>query len=114
VGWCFLVGTVALAGFPPFGIFTSEFLLFTATMKSYPWLVIPLLFGLGVAFAGLFRHMQLMVYGDAPEGQVAVKANMWPVLLHLVLVLWLGLHIPGVLVEWLDQATIMVVGKGVL
>ena len=65
VGWCFLIGTVALAGFPPFGIFTSEFLLFTATMKSYPWLVIPLLSGLAVAFAGLFRHMQLMVYGDA-------------------------------------------------
>jgi hydrogenase-4 component F len=114
VGWCFLIGTVALAGFPPFGIFTSEFLLFTATMKSYPWLVIPLLSGLAVAFAGLFRHMQLMVYGDAPEGQVAVKANMWPVILHLLLVLWLGLSIPEMLVDWLDQATVMVVGKGVL
>jgi len=114
VGWCFLIGTVALAGFPPFGIFTSEFLLFTATMKSYPWLAIPLLFGLAVAFAGLFRHMQLMVYGDPPEGQVPVAANMWPVLLHLLLVLWLGIAIPGVLVRWLDQATIMVVGKGVL
>ena len=113
-GWCFLIATVALAGFPPFGIFTSEFLLFTATMKSYPWLVIPLLSGLAVAFAGLFRHMQLMVYGDAPEGQVAVKANMWPVVVHLVIVLWLGLSIPGVLVDWLDQATVMVVGKGVL
>jgi hydrogenase-4 component F len=114
IGWCFLIATVALAGFPPFGIFTSEFLLFTATMKSYPWLVIPLLSGLAVAFAGLFRHMQRMVYGDAPEGQVAVQANMWPVILHLLLVLWLGIHIPGVLVDWLDQATIMVVGKGVL
>lgn len=114
IGWCFLIGTVALAGFPPFGIFASEFLLFTATMKSSPWLVIPLLSGLAVAFAGLFRHMQRMVYGDAPEGQVAVKANMWPVILHLLLVLWLGISIPAVLVDWLDQATIMVVGKGVL
>ncbi|MHB8810787.1 MAG: hydrogenase 4 subunit F [Desulfobulbaceae bacterium] len=114
IGWCFLIATVALAGFPPFGIFTSEFLLFTATMKSYPWLVIPLLSGLAVAFAGLFRHMQLMVYGDAPEGQVAVQANMWPVVVHLVIVLWLGLSIPTVLVDWLDQATVMVVGKGVL
>ena len=114
IGWCFLIATVALAGFPPFGIFTSEFLLFTATMKSYPWLVIPLLSGLAVAFAGLFRHMQLMVYGDAPEGQVAVQANMWPVIVHLVIVLWLGLSIPAVLVDWLDQATVMVVGKGVL
>ena len=114
IGWCFLIGTVALAGFPPFGIFASEFLLFTATMKSSPWLVIPLLSGLAVAFAGLFRHMQRMVYGDAPEGQVAVQANMWPVILHLILVLWLGISIPTILVNWLDQATIMVVGKGVL
>lgn len=114
VGWCFLIGTVAIAGFPPFGIFTSEFLLFTATMKSFPWLVIPLLSGLVIAMAGLFRHVQRMVYGDPPIGQVAVVANMWPVILHLLLVLWLGIAIPGVLVDWLDQATIMVVGKGVL
>jgi hydrogenase-4 component F len=114
IGWSFLIGTVAIAGFPPFGIFTSEFLLFTATMKSYPWLVIPLLSGLGVAFAGLFRHMQLMVYGNPPMGQAAVRANMWPVIFHLLLVLWLGISIPGVLVRWLDQATIMVVGRGVL
>ncbi|OIP44593.1 MAG: hydrogenase 4 subunit F [Desulfobacterales bacterium CG2_30_60_27] len=114
VGWCFLIGTVAIAGFPPFGIFTSEFLLFTATMKSFPWLVIPLLSGLVIAMAGLFRHMQRMVYGEPPAGQVAVVANMWPVILHLLLVLWLGIAIPGVLVDWLNQATIMVVGEGVL
>ncbi len=114
VGWSFLIGTVAIAGFPPFGVFTSEFLLFTATIKSWPWLVIPLLCGLGVAFAGLFRHVQPMVFGEPPAGQVAVKANMWPVVLHLLLVLWLGLAIPGVLANWIDQATAMVVGRGLL
>ncbi len=114
LGWTFLIGTVAIAGFPPFGIFTSEFLLFTATMKATPWLVIPLLVGLCIAFAGLFRHLQLMVYGDPPAGQTPVVANIWPVILHLALVLWLGVAIPDVLVRWLDQATILVVGKGVL
>jgi len=83
-------------------------------MKSFPWLVIPLLSGLVIAMAGLFRHMQRMVYGEPPAGQVAVVANMWPVILHLLLVLWLGIAIPGVLVDWLNQATIMVVGEGVL
>jgi len=114
VGWTFLLGTVAIAGFPPFGVFTSEFLLFTATMKSIPWLVLPLLMGLAVAFAGLFRHVQPMVFGEAPEGQLPVKANMFPIIFHLVLVLWLGISIPHVLANWLDQATIMVVGKGLL
>jgi len=28
--------------------------------------------------------------------------------------LWLGISIPTVLANWLDQATIMVVGKGIL
>lgn len=114
IGWSFLLGTVAIAGFPPFGVFTSEFLLFSATIKSWPWLVIPLLIGLAVAFAGLFRHLQPMVFGEPPAGQVPVKANMLPVVLHLLLVLWLGISIPDVLARWLDQATIMVVGKGVL
>ncbi len=114
VGWCFLIGTVAIAGFPPFGVFTSEFLLFTATIKSWPWLVIPLLSGLTVAFSGLFRHVQPMVFGEKPEGQEAIHANMWPVVLHLLLVLLLGIAIPDVLSRWLDQATIMVVGRGLL
>ncbi len=114
VGWTFLMGTVAIAGFPPFGVFTSEFLLFSATIKSMPWLVIPLLIGLAVAFAGLFRHVQPMVFGEPPVGQLPVKANMIPIIIHLLLVLWLGIAIPDILANWLDQATIMVVGKGLL
>ena len=79
--------TVAIAGFPPFGVFTSEFLVLTATMKSWPWLTLPLLVGLGIAFAGLFRHLHPMVYGDAPEGQLPVRANMLPVMVQLAFVL---------------------------
>ncbi|MFA6280006.1 MAG: hydrogenase 4 subunit F [Bdellovibrionales bacterium] len=114
VGWSLLLGTCAIAGFPPFGVFTSEFLLFTATIKSYPWLVLPLLVGLAVAFAGLFRNIQPMVFGEPPENQRKVPVNMWPVFIHLALVLWLGLAIPTVLAQWLNQATIMIVGQGVL
>ncbi len=114
VGWGFLIGTCAIAGLPPFGVFTSEFLLFTATIKSYPWLVPPLLIGLTVAFAGLFRNLQPMVFGEPPENQTQVAANMWPVVIHLGLVLWLGLAIPTVLAQWLNQATVMIVGRGVL
>ena len=114
VGWGLLIGTCAIAGFPPFGVFTSEFLLFTATIKTYPWLVLPLLIGLAIAFAGLFRNLQPMVYGEPPAGQQPVAANMWPVVVHLALVLWLGISIPTVLSQWLNQATVMIVGQGVL
>ena len=114
VGWGLLIGTCAIAGLPPFGVFTSEFLLFTATIKSYPWLAPPLVLGLSVAFAGLFRHLQPMVFGVPPIEQKAVVADMWPVVIHLAFVLWLGISIPTVLAQWLNQATIMLVGKGVL
>jgi hydrogenase-4 component F len=114
VGWGLLIGTCAIAGFPPFGVFTSEFLLFTATVKSYPWLVPPLLIGLAVAFAGLFRNLQPMVFGEPPPEQKPVTANMWPVIIHLALVIWLGISIPTALAEWLNQATIMIIGMGVL
>jgi len=110
IGWGLMIGTVAIAGFPPFGVFASEFLVLVATMHDYPWLTPLLLIGIGLAFAGLFRHMQNMVYGEAPEGQKAIQANLWPVFLHLALVLWLGLSIPGFLGNWFNQATQLISG----
>ncbi|MCU7960937.1 MAG: hydrogenase 4 subunit F [gamma proteobacterium symbiont of Bathyaustriella thionipta] len=114
VGWGLLFGVAAIAGFPPFGIFTSEFLLLNATMQSWPWLSVLLLIGLGIAFAGLFRHLHPMVYGATPEGQSAVKVNMIPVAIQLLLVIWIGLAMPAFLAGWLDQAVQLISGKGLL
>jgi len=114
VGWGLLLGVVAIVGFPPFGLFSSEFLLLSATMKTQPWFTLALLVGLAIAFAGMFRHLHPMVYGNAPEGQVAVKANMIPVALHLSLVLVLGLYVPGYLARWLDRATFLISGMHLL
>lgn len=114
VGWGLLIGVAAIAGFPPFGVFTSEFLLLSATMHSQPWFTVALLVGLAIAFAGLFRHLHPMVYGTPPQGQQAVRANMLPVLLHLGLVLWLGISIPVFLAHWLDRATQLIAGAHVL
>jgi len=114
IGWGLLIGTISIAGFPPFGVFTSEFLVLLATMHSYPWLTLPLLLGIGIAFAGLFRHIQPMVFGVKPEGQNPVKANLLPVMLHLALVLWLGLAIPTFLAHWFSQATVLISGSSPL
>ena len=114
IGWGLSLGTVAIAGFPPFGVFISEFLLLMATMKSWPWLTLPLLVGFGVAFAGLFRHMQRMVFGEPPPGQKPVEANMLPVVVHLLLVLLLGLAIPAFLSRWFEQATLLIAGASPL
>ena len=111
IGWGLLIGSVAIAGFPPFGVFTSEFLVLLATMDNYPWLAPLLLLGIGIAFAGLFRHIQPIVYGEQPEGQVSIHANLWPVMIHLALVLWLGLAIPDFLANWFSQATLLISGS---
>ncbi|WP_347258148.1 hydrogenase 4 subunit F [Methylocaldum sp.] len=114
IGWGLLIGTAAIAGFPPFGVFTSEFLVLTATMQQFPWLTPLLLIGIGIAFAGLFRYIQPVVYGAVPEGQHPISANLWPVAVHLILVLWMGLSIPGVLSNWFDQATQTIAGSSPL
>jgi hydrogenase-4 component F len=114
IGWGLLLGTMAIAGFPPFGVFISEFLLLMATMKAWPWLTIPLLVGFGVAFAGLSRHVQKMVFGEPPPGQKPVAANMLPVAAHLLLVLCLGLAIPRFLSRWFEQATLLISGASPL
>jgi hydrogenase-4 component F len=111
IGWGLLIGTIAIAGFPPFGVFTSEFLMLLATMDNYPRLTLLLLLGIGIAFAGLFRHIQPMVYGDGPTGRKPITANLWPVTIHLALVLWLGLSIPGFLADWFSQATLLIAGS---
>ncbi|MGD0959738.1 MAG: hydrogenase 4 subunit F [Methylomonas sp.] len=110
IGWGLLMGAVAIAGFPPFGVFASEFLVLVATMHDYPWLTPWLLLGIGLAFAGIFRHLQSMVYGDVPEGQKPIHANLWPVAIHLAIVLWLGLAIPDFLGSWFSQATLLISG----
>ncbi len=110
IGWGLLIGTAAIAGFPPFGVFTSEFLLFTAALQSYPWTVGLLLLGLVIAFAGLFRHVQPMVYGTPPEQTHIVPVNMIPVYIHFGLALWLGLAIPEFLANWYQSAASLLAG----
>jgi len=104
VGWGLMFGVMAIVGMPPFGIFTSEFLILTATMKDAPYLTPFLLLGLGVAFAAIFRKVQPMVAGAVPAYQKPMKVAHVPVVLHLVLVLVIGLYMPDFLNSWLHTA----------
>jgi len=104
VGWGLMFGVMAIAGMPPFGVFTSEFLILTATMKDAPFLALLLLIGIGVAFAALFRRVIPMVAGPIPSIAKPLKAAHVPVILHLILVLLLGLYIPKFLAQWFHSA----------
>ena len=104
VGWGMMFGVMAIVGMPPFGIFTSEFLILTATIKDAPLLTPFLLLGLGVAFAALFRKVQAMVSGDVPANQRPLKVAHLPVLFHMGLVLMIGLYLPDFLSRWFHTA----------
>jgi hydrogenase-4 component F len=104
VGWGFMFGVMAIVGLPPFGVFTSEFLILTATIKDAPATAPVLLVGLAVAFAALLRRVQPMVSGEAPPWQQPLKAAHLPVILHLVLVLAVGLYLPPFLSSWFQTA----------
>src|SRR3990170_2036159 len=64
VGWGLMLGSLAILGMPPFGVFASEFLILTTTIESVPWTTPFLLLGLGVAFASVFQRVQPMVFGE--------------------------------------------------
>jgi hydrogenase-4 component F len=104
VGWGLMLGVMAIAGMPPFGIFTSEFLILTATITEAPLWTPFLLLGLGVAFAALFRRVQPMVSGEIPDNQKPIKVAHLPVVLHMALVLIIGLYIPDFLNQWFHTA----------
>jgi hydrogenase-4 component F len=64
VGWGLMLGSLAILGSPPFGVFASEFLIVTTAMREHPWATPFLLVALGLAFASVFHRVQPMVFGE--------------------------------------------------
>jgi len=104
IGWGLAIGTFAILGMPPFGVFTSEFLVLTTAMHEHSWSTPFLLVALGVAFAAIFGKVQPMVFGETTARPLPHPPALIPVFAHLAIVLLLGLYIPPYLVEWYRQA----------
>lgn len=107
IGWGLALGTLAILGMPPFGVFASEFLILTTAMHEHAWATPFLLVALGVAFASIFGKVQPMVFGETAGKRLPHPPAMVPVFLHLALVLMMGLYIPPYLVTWYRQAAAM-------
>ncbi|NMM27721.1 MAG: hydrogenase 4 subunit F [Glaciimonas sp.] len=111
VGWGMLLGSLAILGMPPFGVFASEFLIVTTAMRDLPWATPILLLSLGVAFASIFSRVQSMVFGETTVKPLAHSPALLPVFIHLGLALVLGLYIPPYLNTWFRQAVNIIVGN---
>ena len=104
VGWGLALGTFAILGMPPFGVFASEFLIITTAMHEYPWSTPILLIALGIAFAAIFGKIQPIVFGETTAKPLPHPPALVPVFAHLLLVLMLGLYMPPYLADWYRQA----------
>jgi hydrogenase-4 component F len=104
IGWGLMLGSIAILGMPPFGVFASEFLILTTAMREHPWATPFLLIALGVAFAGIFSKVQPMVFGERDAPPLPHSPALVPVFVHLAMVLALGLYMPPALAEWYRAA----------
>jgi len=110
IAWGMILGSLAILGMPPFGVFASEFLIVTTAMREQPWATPLLLIALGVAFASIFSRVQPMVFGDTSLDRLAHPPALVPVFVHLALGLLLGLYIPPWLDAWYREAARMIGG----
>jgi hydrogenase-4 component F len=107
LGWGLVLGVVAIAGLPPMGIFTSEFLVVTSTFARQPLLAIPLALGLLVALGALFLRLGTLAFGEPSGSTAPAKASYVPMFAHLALVFAAGIYLPGPLVAWFQHVARM-------
>src|SRR5262249_36100244 len=78
LGWGLVLGVVAIAGLPPFGIFMSEFLIVSSTFAREPLLAIPVVLGLIIAFGALLLRMSETAFGKPIGSTAPVEASYGP------------------------------------
>jgi formate hydrogenlyase subunit 3/multisubunit Na+/H+ antiporter MnhD subunit len=110
VGCGMMLGALAILGLPPFGVFSSEFLIVTTAVRELPWAAPLLILALGVAFATIFSRVQSMVFGETTAKPLAHSPALLPLFIHLGLALLLGLYIPPYLHAWYVQAAHIITG----
>ena len=100
LGWGLVLGVVAIAGLPPFGLFMSEFLIITTTIAREPLLAAPLGLGILLGIGALSLRLQGLAFGPPSPSPGAVQASHVPFLVHIALVLAAGVYLPPAVVTW--------------
>jgi len=103
LGWLLVASVAAIAGLPPFGVFTSEFLVVSSTFARQPLLAAPLVLGLLISVGALFLRINSLAFGE-PTGSLApTRMTKVPMLMHLGLVLTAGVFLPSPLAAWFQH-----------
>jgi hydrogenase-4 component F len=96
-GPLFLLGFLAIVGLPPFGIFFTEFYIFSAGIKTHPVLVCLAVLALIFVFAGFLKQVSTMILSNKPEETPVGEANNWtivPIVALVVIFIGVSLFLP--------------------
>jgi len=93
----FFTGFFIITGAPPFGIFFTKIVIFSAIVKTNLWVA-----AVGVAltiilFVGFFKHITSMVFGEKPADIKNGEDSVWlilPPLVFMALALYLSFNLP--------------------
>ena len=107
LGWGLVAGVAAIAGLPPFGVFTSEFLVVSSSFASHPLITVLLVVGLLVSFGALLLRVSSVAFGDVRGPAEPTRASFVPTFAHLSLVLLAGFYLPGPLVAWFQHVAVV-------
>jgi hydrogenase-4 component F len=106
-----VVGTLAIAGLPPFGLFISEFMILTAAFSQsrYP-IAILLMVALSVVFGALLHNFQRMLAGKRAEAPAKLKlqfSDFAAMGACTAILLGLGVRIPDIFANLLQRAMVV-------
>jgi hydrogenase-4 component F len=103
LGWGLLLGSLAIVGLPPFGLFTSEWLILLSTLQQAPYALPLLLLALLLAFAAILYKVQNMTLGESNLPKLTHRPAAFPIYSHLIIVLAFGISLPAVFMTWYQQ-----------
>ena len=102
------VGFFALAGMPPFAMFTSEITAFIAGIASnLVWLVVVVGLALTIVMAACVKVVTGSVLSKAPEGMEKGDVPAFafvPEIILLVVILWFGVAMPQPIIQGVENA----------
>ena len=103
LGWTLVIGVAAIAGLPPFGIFTSEFLIVSSTFSREPLLAVAMVLGLLLSIGALFGRLNGLAFGPPSGAMTPNRMSYLPIFAHFALVLIAGIWLPPALVAWFQN-----------
>ncbi len=102
------LGSLAIVGLPPFGLFVSEFaILSEAFTQSRVWVASLFLITLSVVFGGMLHHLSGMFCRETKQAPFAAHmalSEAVPMAITVLALAWFGMHIPAGFKELIDRA----------